>query len=268
MNEDIKGLFYQHMFETKVSPSTVFHQVITERQWSYVVTLAKSYPDNAKKQKWVIIEKKNTKLHALHLACSKKPTEEVVSVLISCYPKASQLSDSFFNRLPLHFACIYAANGDVVRTLLDDNPDAINKVAQNGRLPLHYAAAYGASREVIGLLVERYGLAARVADKRGLLPVHLACLQNASVEVVEILLQSFPGAVYIKTEKGSTPLDCIKVVPENDSNRKAVECLLEKTQSSSNLFQTALETPVRGGKSNQFRLYTNIVKAAENAFLC
>lgn len=245
-----------------------FLEVIMSRQWDYLVRLARSYPDEVQKQFSSTIEKRKTRLHALHLICCRDPTTEAVKTIISCFPEAAQTTDNYFNRLPLHFACIYEANVEVVRLVLRTYPDAVHMVALNGRLPLHYAAACHASPKTIRLLVESYGLAVRVADRQGMLPVHLAILQNASVEVVATLLRAFPGSVYVKTLKGNTPMNCLDVLEQESQHRSALKSLLEETENSISLHQAALDLPAQGGKENQFQKYTNMVNPIEIGEFC
>lgn len=251
----------------KVKPTSL-SQVILEQQWAYVINLAKSYPDDVRKQFPVRVEKKETRMHALHLACTKNPNREIIDTLIECFPKAVEMTDTRFNRLPLHFACLNAANENVVRTLLRANAtNSANRVATNGRLPIHYASAYGSSPEVITALIEYYPHGVRVADKRGMLPLHLACLQNASAHVILVLLKAFPESVYYKTIKGNTAQVCLQVNPEDCQNKRIVEDLLEVSKTKTCRFHAAVNSSVRGG-INQFTRYNKMVTAVETAEFC
>lgn len=113
----------------------------------------------------------------------------------------------------LHLACQYDPPADIVKMLIEANPDAILLRSQpHGDLPLHFATAYNtASVEVIRQLVEANSSTVGAQNSLGVSPLHQACLFHASYDVIKVLVEALPEAVYIEDAQGRTPWDIAKV---------------------------------------------------------
>lgn len=83
------------------------------------------------------------------------------------------------------------AGHQVVRALLEANPQACAEVDSNGRMPLHHAAAAVCSaadpEAVVRALVEAHPAAAEHADGQGMRPARLAESAGASRDVLALM---------------------------------------------------------------------------------
>ncbi len=91
----------------------------------------------------------------------------------------------------LHFAVMKGAHIDVVRALLDANPDSAAEPNKAGSLPLHLAAYFDASVEIIQLLVHRCPAAVKVENKLGDVPG--SCNSDKYQDVINEALRSGPA---------------------------------------------------------------------------
>jgi ankyrin repeat protein len=108
--------------------------------------------------------------------------------------------------LPLHYACIVKAPADLVRALLDVNPEAASTECQEyDMLPLHLACQHGVTPSVVQSLLVAHKDAACVRDAFDLLPLHLACTQGANDVTIEALVEAYPQAAQAVDRNGHTP---------------------------------------------------------------
>lgn len=66
----------------------------------------------------------------LHLLLKNDPPLHVVKKLVEAYPEAVFEYDSEWNYLPLHVACRYGCNTEVIEYLIHQNPDALEAWAR------------------------------------------------------------------------------------------------------------------------------------------
>eukprot|EP00565_Helicotheca_tamesis_P008551 CAMPEP_0185728310 /NCGR_PEP_ID=MMETSP1171-20130828/3692_1 /TAXON_ID=374046 /ORGANISM="Helicotheca tamensis, Strain CCMP826" /LENGTH=363 /DNA_ID=CAMNT_0028397001 /DNA_START=39 /DNA_END=1130 /DNA_ORIENTATION=+ len=154
----------------------------------------------------VTIKEPKTGNTALHLACNKQFSPEVLRFLLEKWPQAVSEKDHR-GVTPLHIACALLVDVDVVSLLLDAWPDAIKEYC-NGKTPLVLAlnaARTESSYDLVQILLERWPSAAKVKDRRGSTPLHLACAQMAPFEIVASLLEAWPEAVMEKNYNDQTP---------------------------------------------------------------
>jgi hypothetical protein len=78
----------------------------------------------------------------LHVAVLKSAPVEVVTALIEAYPDATTIPTQY-NNLPCHVACFYGISSEGLKMLLRCNPDAADKINNNGMTPMHYLNACG-----------------------------------------------------------------------------------------------------------------------------
>mmetsp|Transcript_5699 Transcript_5699/g.6619 ORF Transcript_5699/g.6619 Transcript_5699/m.6619 type:complete len:625 (-) Transcript_5699:313-2187(-) len=135
---------------------------------------------------------------------------------------ASRLNDR--GNLPLHAACSFQANRDVIEALLKAYPDGASQPNNVGNLPLHQAAMWQSPVESVELLLNRYTEGATVRNQYGSLPLHMAASNQASGEVVRMLIDSYPDALHLQNDDGMTPLD---LVLADESASEAVVAMLE-----------------------------------------
>lgn len=109
--------------------------------------------------------------------------------------------------LPLHAACSFSANQDVIQTLLMAYPEAASRPNNAGNLPIHQAAMWQAPVETVEILLSRYPDGATKRNQYGSLPLHMAASNQASMEVIQLLIDIYPDALHLQNDDGMTPLD-------------------------------------------------------------
>jgi len=129
----------------------------------------------------------------LHVACcqavksddKKEEIGQIVHDLIRLYPGGAQIFDRDGN-LPLHLACKYGQNDNVVKFLLLSYPGGVWVKDKNGRLPLHLICKAGfqsmSSVNIVQSLLTIHPAAIYVKERQyGCTPVHFASFRNAFV---------------------------------------------------------------------------------------
>jgi len=134
-------------------------------------------------------------------------------VITATHPDVKKyLKDAY----PLHSACRDGASLDVIKYLVEEEKEPLNKADNDGFYPLHYSCRGGASLDVIKYLVlspkrltsirtsrKRKALTQPLleesdgdlkelldkADRYGSYPLHLACHGGASLEVIKYLVE-------------------------------------------------------------------------------
>lgn len=120
-----------------IKRSPVLYQLIIGNSWEEVIERCKTHPVESKQ--WLIRE-----------------------------------SEASWCRLPLHEACVRGANIDVIRALLEANPEAAKAPDHSARLPLHHACFYGCSTDVVKKLICAYTEGVSKKDIYNKLPVTIA----------------------------------------------------------------------------------------------
>eukprot|EP00979_Chaetoceros_neogracilis_P009304 scaffold2111_cov267-Chaetoceros_neogracile.AAC.15 len=113
----------------------------------------------------------------------------------------------------LHIACQRNPPTDVIKLLLEIDPDATMRRSQPyGELPLHFATGYNtASVDVIKQVVDARPSSVSVQTMLGVSALHQACIFHAPYEVIKVLVEASPAALYIEDANGRTPWDIAKV---------------------------------------------------------
>jgi hypothetical protein len=105
---------------------------------------------------------------ALHFACQNAPPPDVIDVFLSIAVDIVQWPDSF-TWLPIHYACAYGADTQVIKSLAEAFPESKTTVDRKGRTPLHFALGTSNSNSpAVVVLLSSTG-AASFADNDGLL---------------------------------------------------------------------------------------------------
>jgi hypothetical protein len=105
---------------------------------------------------------------ALHFACQNAPPPDVIDVFLSIAVDIVQWGDSF-GWLPIHYACAYGADTEVIKSLAQAYPESKTTVDRKGRTPLHFALGTSNSNSpVVVVLLSSTG-AASYADDNGML---------------------------------------------------------------------------------------------------
>jgi ankyrin repeat protein len=93
-----------------------------------------------------------------------------------------------------------------VQRILQQYPDSVKVINENGNLALHLACFNGAPLQVVELLVANYPESLRIPDKHGSLAIHWACYGTSPLIVIQNLLLQYPESISVKTNNGQIPL--------------------------------------------------------------
>jgi len=188
-------------------------QCIANEQWERAIALCSSKPSETKawsSRSGFFEGVKNAEVLPIHEACaSERAPLALIVCLVSAYPTSLQVKESAYGRLPIHIACRKNANLQIIRLLMEYNPNGSLEADTLGRLPIHYALSNGASDPVIEMLLEKRPTAAQGMDRRGWLPLHVACSVGASTNVVNLLVKAYPEGTVVRTNKGTSLMRCM-----------------------------------------------------------
>ena len=152
----------------------------------------------------------------LHQLCGNEQVDEataleILNFLIEMYPEAARHADNG-GCLPIHLACM-SRSGEFCQVLINEAPDSVRSVANDGSTPLHCSFYHrylrdddeASAMQVLKLLIDKYQEAARHADVEGSLPIHLAS-RLSSREYVTMLVKAYPESVSVPNANGELPL--------------------------------------------------------------
>lgn len=154
-----------------------------------------------------------TILGALHDACAKKSSVQVIKYLVAKHPYGARPTKN--GDLPLSTACANKPTADIIAVLLEAHPEGTGERNHSYKLPIHVAVENGASLEVIKHLVEHEPETLEVADheitslqfqkvwisyqakftvepNRCGLPLHSAYKSLASLQVIHYSITKYP----------------------------------------------------------------------------
>lgn len=177
----------------------------------------------------------------LHLACSEvNANVELIRLLVKSCPEFTRQKDSGGN-LPLSTFCQLCSEESeydeeavelkrlgILKFLIEDDPESVKVLDNDGSLPLHHALEYGCSSEFCRLLVQAFPGSALQRNLEGKLPIHIACMGNAA-KVVNHLVEAEPECINMPTEEseyvGWLPIH-LAAISESKDTEELVRCLL------------------------------------------
>ncbi len=177
----------------------------------------------------------------LHMACSSPetmvPLNRFVQLLLANPSAASKVNNH--NQTPLRLHCQRRnASVEVAKILFMGRPETIRVLDSDGWAPLHYAAV-NANFELIRYLVEANPDAAGLKTSKGETALHLICRQSLGEEqlpCIDILLQAYPDAVTQRdVEHFYTPLHLLCLA----GSRASPEVIIRLLQVCSQAAQIA-----------------------------
>ena len=113
----------------------------------------------------------------------------------------------------------------VVKLLLEQVPDLINKKTTNGETLLDVASKYG-HRELVEFLLGKGAL----IDSKAI----SSAIEGGSVGVVKLLLEKAPGLINEKNENGKTPLDVAEYKTSFSKSQEVIDFLRDFAKKHSN----------------------------------
>lgn len=167
----------------------------------------------------------------IHVACSLHAPLDVIRAIVEANPDCLSKKESSFKRLPIHVACQFAAPADVIDYLAQQYVAGTLEPDILGRLPIHYACSNGAPMSVVKTLLQSNAASPVYADYNGWLPIHVAVHFGATTDVIREIIRVCPSAVMMKTRKQSTALSLAKKV--KTKNKEEVVALIEEAMASS-----------------------------------
>lgn len=170
--------------------------------------------------------------NAVHIACRLNCDKATVERLLQYQANSKQilLKQAFHRWTPLHYACRFSSrNAELIALLINACPEAVIAQDRHHRYPLHIALESCASTNVIRLLLDADpdNKAVLTPTKRLLrLPLHIACSSGCDFEVFQRLLNKVKhnGHLSSKTKMGATPL---QLAIENKLDHKIIELLVK-----------------------------------------
>mmetsp|Transcript_3596 Transcript_3596/g.8210 ORF Transcript_3596/g.8210 Transcript_3596/m.8210 type:complete len:844 (+) Transcript_3596:184-2715(+) len=153
----------------------------------------------------------------LHHACANGASTDVLEILINAYPESKLIQDNQ-NRTPLHFyATRNTDNPEImtrnVRLLCDSGAAELSD--RGGMLPMHYACAYGSNAEVLKVLADAFPESLTTKDNKGKTPMHLTMVngqRDTSPDVLKFLLDTAGReTVNLRDTEGNLPLHLLNL---------------------------------------------------------
>jgi ankyrin repeat protein len=142
---------------------------------------------------------------ALHLAVGARDNNtELIRVLLQVDPEIVQVTDNQ-GYLPLHMACEKNAHFDVIKILIDQYPQGVMEKDRYRALPLIYSCKINAHLDVTKLLIDAYPEGVKKVDRYGYLPLHYA-VENDAFDLITLLIDMYPEGLKTKENKGYLPL--------------------------------------------------------------
>ena len=130
--------------------------------------------------------KGNNDYTSLHWACDKNQLE-IVKFLTS-KPECNRESATKLKNLPLHLACGFSGNLELVRYLVEQAGCNINAKGNNDYTSLHWACEKN-QLEIVKFLTSKPECNREAGDKNSNRPLHIACLYSGNVELVRYLVE-------------------------------------------------------------------------------
>eukprot|EP01038_Epipyxis_sp_PR26KG_P004660 gene4660-6548_t len=147
----------------------------------------------------------------LHAAVRFGPPTELITLLLTAYPKSIQERDPEGN-LPMHLASYHSQDKlwlDLYANttlLYNSYPQGLCEFDAHGNLPIHLAIRNRAPYQLTKFMLESFPHSATIPDKYGSLPLHLCAQFDDNIFVISELFKVYPKGLNIKTKKGALPL--------------------------------------------------------------
>eukprot|EP00942_MAST-04A_sp_MAST-4A-sp1_P010521 g10521.t1 len=95
----------------------------------------------------------------------------------------------------------------LINHLIKENPKHLSKQQkENGYLPIHYACFYKTDLDVVKRIVEGYEEGLKVKTDGGWIPLHMSAMQNQH-HLLDYLILKYPASINQKDKKGKTALE-------------------------------------------------------------
>ena len=139
-----------------------------------------------------------------HDACGNKNvvTLGIVQLLHNTLPEALRLRDDFGD-LPIHHLCLNkdldeTVAVDILRFMLEVDPNLVRGVGYAGHLPIYDAVQANKSSAFCNIIIDAYPESLRIAAGDGRLPIHVACEydeRDDTVDTIQYMLELEPELI-------------------------------------------------------------------------
>eukprot|EP01082_Thalassiosira_pseudonana_P001649 g1304.t1 g1304 contig10:1815734-1816315(-) len=132
--------------------------LLLDEDWQSAITEIECHPNEAKvwsNRPGFFDGEHESNVLPIHVAVSLHAPLEVVKAIVDAHPECVKLVESAFKRLPLHVACQFAANKEVIEYLVGEYKAGTMEADVLGRLPLHYLCSNGAPLDVVRILIKQ-----------------------------------------------------------------------------------------------------------------
>jgi len=146
-------------------------------------------------------------LHPLALVVALGGSLEVVKIMVEACPEAlgERLSGK---RTLLHYAISEGVNVEVITYLVSKYPRYLEELDSYNAIPLHLAASYpSSSLGVMKLLLKLHPNGAKSIDNQSRTPLHRACKSRSSLQKVMALVEAAPEVLTWRDWCGYKPLE-------------------------------------------------------------
>merc|ERR1719362_1314398 len=178
--------------------------LIAKRNWSEVKERIQTHPSESHSWEDGILP-----IH--HICCHTNVPINVVESFIDVFPQSVKLKcKTKYHRIPLHYAARYSASStcDVTEALLIKYRDGAYMKDEYGNTPLHSHLFYSLMPciEVVKMLVEANPDSVCTGNYENWFPLHHAA-GCGNWEISKFLVNLYPEALLVHTFSGHTPID-------------------------------------------------------------
>ena len=164
----------------------------------------------------------------IHCAIRYQASSGLVSKLVNSMPaKLLEVGDQS-SMTPLHIECNFRSNSQMIRILVDANPQTLKMLTKDGKSPLLLSCSHKKPLDAVKILLgypESKQVNMNPNRKCSWTPLHMACLHNAPIEAIKMLAEANPIACIQKTCSNQTPLG-IYFFSFHNLSQEVVTCLV------------------------------------------
>jgi len=174
----------------------------------------------------------------------------------------------------LHFGMHYGTSVEIMKILLNDNPEALMEKDKWGQTPLHHGIAStksnaSISKEMVELIIRKNSEITEVQDRNGFTPLQLAIEYKRSDKVVLFLLDA-PFSKAIK-KKNNNRNNALHSAINNESSEKIIQPILKDNpqlaSEKNNDGYTPLHMAIKKNSVRSLEIAQSIVKLCSKATL-
>jgi ankyrin repeat protein len=115
--------------------------------------------------------------------------------------------DDCLDKLDIHEECMNQCRSSIILQYIQQYPESISKVDEQGNLPLHRLLRNQSSTmDVTLMMMEKYPAALQCQNMYGQLPLHVECNYECRSTIISRCVELYPGSLAVADEQGYLPL--------------------------------------------------------------